>query len=312
MLCALEGLLEHIKDERTDAHWDFYPSKIEPIEKCMEMIKNSKEMDFQEMVTMSEILGFSRVFPLLELAEIEVELRKTVLKKQSEMIASYEKWGLNNETLSEIKKKYAGILKKSVWEGVFRKGISISESEAWKPIIYNKGGRTVYEYIDAVITGWMHEDVISQWFFEKLGSIRGVRSILVTGDAHDKDRIFKYKKLGKAITGEPDYKVELMLNGNKKTFVAEIQHVTNRSIKKRKGLVQVPGHRVKESKKWRNGYLFIVPYVNENSVEKIAIIPGPLKEVEVEFIRQPLESFFGPDDPIDMLSTFIRNLDDKT
>jgi len=305
LLNSLSILLEHIEDKNTDAHKDFFPEKINEIKEAIESIK-SQNLEISLLEKVSKILNFKRLFPLLELAEKSVELENTIIKKQLSLKDSYGKWGIDDSLLEEIFKKHKLIVTKYVLEGIFRKGLVSTDKEAWSPIMYNMGGRIIYDYIYAVTGGWFHEDIIKLWFENRLKEIDNLNIVSIKQTAHDSNRVFKYKKEKQNITGEPDFLIEVEINKKPLRFFLEIQHVTDASIKKRDNLIQVPSHRVRESKKHGDKYIFIVPYVDsEGRASKVAVIPGPLEETKENYIKG---YFVHPSEAINTIKKFLEEI----
>lgn len=302
---SLNLLIEHIKDENTDAHKDFFPSKIKPLKSAVSKLK-IKQLNLEILTEISSFLGFKRIFPLIEMSEKIKELEDTVLKRQESIVNSYRKWGIDQKELDEILIKHKLLLIRFVLEGIFRKGLVETDRLAWAPIMYNMGGRIIYEYIFAVTHGWLHEDIIKLWFVNCLMKIKNFKLISMEQDAHDSDRIFKYKKEKQNISGEPDFLVKGKFNGKIVSFYLEVQHVTKRSRKVKTNLVQVPSHRVKESKKYGEKYLFIVPYITEeDKAFSVAVISGPLKEVKENYIEG---HFVNPNTAISLIEDVIKKL----
>ncbi len=272
---SLEQLKKHIEDTNTDFHDHFYPEKKEQLKKSIEKLDNNKELDFRTLSEISEILNFKRMSPALELAEKKFEMEQNVSSRLEEIIYSYESWGIEENTLSQLNQQYQEILLNSVYEGLFRKGIKKSDREAWSSIKFNKGGRTLYKYIFDVVKGWPQEDLCAIWAEEVLNS--SFPEVEVLKEAHDSERVFKYSKKGQSISGEPDLLIDVA--GTK--VALEVQHVTKNSRVKTKNLIRVPSHRIEESKKWGKNYILLIPYVEDDQVTKrAAIFHGPLEEAD--------------------------------
>ena len=156
-----------------------------------------------------------------------------------------------------------------------------TDKNAWPDIMYNQGGRTLYDYISAVSTGWIHEDLIKQWIEKVLHAYCAKVSL----NAHDNERVFKFTKKGRQIVGTPDLHVEGVKNEVHFEFQIEVQHVTNNSRKKTKNLIQVPSHRVAASKRAGSLYLLVVPYVDKKGeATSVAILPAPLEVVGENYV----------------------------
>ena len=305
LIDSLKILIEHFQDENTDAY-EFYPEKIDPLnQSILELLNN---FNFETLNNISNQLGFRRLFPLLEMAEKSRELENTIIIKVNTIIDSYEVWRINQDELITISERYKAILRKYSLEGIFRKGIELSDDIALSSIAYNKGGRTIYKYIYDVTIGWLHEDVIRIWFEGIINEINNIRNLSIQQTAHDSDRVFKFKRKNQNITGEPDFIISLEKDEIKISFHLEVQHVSDRSRKKRKNLIQVPSHRISQSQNYGRNYLIVIPYINNRGMmESVCLKQGPLEgnEENQNYIEG---EFINPNECTEFILEFIDSL----
>jgi len=273
---SLRKLASHIEKDCTDAHKDYYPSKVRDLRDALKILQEAPSLEILNEVKSN--LGFKRLFPLVELAEKPLELEDSIYKDLEAVCDSYVNvWRVKEDEAKEKLREYKENVQGYVLEGIFRKGLSETDNEAWRSIRYNKGGRTIYKYIYDITKGWLHEDLFYAWLKEKLDSFEIDLDIELIKSAHDAERVFKYSKKGQNISGEPDFRLELREDSFEETVFLEVQHVTDRTRRKRKGLIQVPGHRVETSRFFEERYILVAPYLTkENEVPKVSVNPAPL------------------------------------
>lgn len=275
-----------IENPNTDAHVDYYPEMLESIDKTISFLEFPNST-LDHIYGASKLLKFNRFFPLVEMGEKFDELEAAVFPSQKKSIESYEDWGIPKDFLYKTFSDYKNSVYTSVFEGLYRKGLSKTDRDAWSSIFYTMGGRTIYDYVNSVTVGWTHEDLILKWFSIELGKINKLKLISLEKTAHDSDRIFRYKKK-RPITGEPDFYVKVLYMDKLISFHVEVQHATKDTFLKRSNKLKVPKHRVSTSTKYNNYYILIAPYLDDGKVTRIALIPAPLKEVKKEFIEAHL------------------------
>ncbi|MHA1284110.1 MAG: hypothetical protein ACTSQP_16550 [Promethearchaeota archaeon] len=305
LISCLRCFLLHISNKNTEAH-EFYPKYIDLIKKSIE--KLNQDFNLEILLEVCNLLKFKRIFPLLELSEKLKELNVALFGKIDNIVRSYEKWKINRRKLDRISKKYKLNLIKNTIESIFRKGIVQSDDKAYPSIIYHKRGRTIYKYIYDVSIGWLHEDIIKIWFKQILCNMENIELISIQQNAHDSNRVFKFSTKSQIISGEPDYTIRIRKNRTIIEFKLEIQHVSDKSRKKTKDLIEIPRHRISESKNYHN-YILIIPYIDNNDkMQSICIKMGPLRCYEKNGKYYIEGVFFTPKKSIEIIKEIINSL----
>lgn len=301
---ALSILRQQVENPLTDAHLDFFPAKRDSINETINFLQ-SNELSLENLETATTILGFKRFFPLLEMAEKLMEMEENVFPSQKKQAHSYSKIGVPTEHIENLLKSHNRILQCAVMEGIFRKGLCKTDREAWSGILYNMGGRILYDYINSIIRGWLHEDLVSKWLEDEIKKNQAYSDVRIERKAHDSNRIFKYKKKSRPISGEPDLVCCLKKGDKGIKFFVEIQHLTEKTIKKRDRLILVPAHRVKVSEEYGRRYIFIAPCILKAELSLFCILEGPLIEKKKGYVQG---QFFNLDNASDTIMAFIESL----
>ncbi len=190
---SLKLLRLQIDNPLSDAHADFFPSVPSSIEKALSLL-DSSELTLETIEKIKVILGFEKIFPLIEMAEKLEELEETVFSTQKSEAYSYTKIGVPIEYIESSLEEKKLILQMSMMEGLFRKGVSKTDREAWSGIYYNMSGRTLYDYIHSIVNGWLHKDLICKWLEDEIKKEKEYKDIVIKRSDQNSLRIFRYKK----------------------------------------------------------------------------------------------------------------------
>ena len=297
---CLQHLAQMCDDESLDFHRDY--AHVKPaIVTALEQLKNAESLTYEVLQSLASTLGFQRIYPLFEFVDKTIHIEWQFLPELSRETRRLEAWDISSEEIGKVLEEYPHIVKNAFYELVFRKGVSETEVDAIRAIRYSMGNRFAEEYFYNLIKGWPYEDLVARWLANKLAALRPVASVQRQNLAHDQDRVVRFRKRP---TGEADFAVTLTLqSGITFKFYLEVQTATERTVRRKTMEVEVPEHRIAQSRKAGDGkYLIVFPFKSNKdqsgASDEVAFVVDPhdcyLEEKAGTFVKAKFLSPIGP------------------
>lgn len=255
---CLRHLAQMSEDPLLDFHTD-YGHTGQAIVAALGYLENAESITYEVCMVLASNLGFRRMYPLFELVDKTIHIEEQFLPELDKETRRLEAWGVSPDEIEAVLKEYPGIVKNAFYELVFRKAVSETEVDAIRSIRWSMGNRFAEEYFYNLIKGWPYEDLVARWLDEKLSTLQSITTVQRQNLAHDQDRVVRFRR---SPTGEANFVVTLALqSGRTLWFYLEVQTATERTVRRRTMEVEVPEHRITQSRKAGGGkYLMVFPF----------------------------------------------------
>jgi hypothetical protein len=277
-----------------DFHTDYGNTK-QAIQAALVYLENAESLTYQVCTVLASNLGFQRMYPLFELVDKTIHIEEQFLPELDRETRRLEAWGISSDEITVVLKEYPGVVKNAFYELVFRKAVSETEVDAIRGIRYSMGNRFAEEYFYNLIKGWPYEDIVARWLDKKLSALQSVTTVQRKNLAHDRDRVVRFRRRP---TGEADFVITLTLKGGKALwFYLEVQTATDRTVRRRTMEVEVPEHRISQSREAGGGkYLIVFPFKSGKDLsgvsDKVAFVVDPHERYREEKDRTFVEANF--------------------
>lgn len=298
---CLHYLVQMSDNHLLDFHTDY--AQIRPaIQAALEHLQAAESLTYEVLSALATGLGFKRIYPLFEFVDKALHIEHSFLPELKNEMRRLQAWGVSVAEIEEVLKAYPGIVRNAFFELIFRKAVGETEVDAIRRIRYSMGNRFAEEYFYNVIKGWPYEDLIARWLDRRLSALPSVRSVERKNLAHDQDRIIRFR--GRP-TGEADFVVTLGLEGGRTLwFYLEVQTATERTVRRTTAEVEVPPHRIVQSREAGGGkYLIVFPFKSSEDLsgasDEIAFVVDPHDRYREErrrtFVKANFLSPVGPE-----------------
>jgi len=260
-----------------DFHRD-YANKRQAILEALGYLEKAESLTYEVCAVLASTLGFQRMYPLFEFVDKTMHIEEEFVPELGKEMQRLEAWGISRDEIEEVLKEYPRIAMNAFYELVFRKGISETEVDAIRGIRWSMGNRFAEEYFYNLIKGWPYEDLVGQWLDRKLSALQSVTTIERKKLAHDQDRVVRFRRRP---TGEANFVVTVTLQGgNTLWFYLEVQTATERTVRTRTMEVEVPEHRITQSREAGGGkYLMVFPFKSSEDTsgtsDEVAFVVDP-------------------------------------
>jgi hypothetical protein len=297
---CLQHLAQMSENPLLDFHTDYGHTK-QAIQAALGCLENAESLNYEVCTVLASNLGFRRMYPLFELVDKTIHIEEQFLPELDRETRRLEAWGISPDEIAVVLKEYPGIVKNAFYELVFRKAVSETEVDAIRGIRYSMGNRFAEEYFYNLIKGWPYEDIVARWLDKKLSALQSVTTVQRKNLAHDQDRVVRFRRRP---TGEANFVVTLTLEGEKTLwFYLEVQTATERTVRTRTMEVQVPEHRISQSRQAGGGkYLIVFPFKSGEDLsgasDTVAFVVDPHKccreERDKTLVKAQFLSPIGP------------------
>jgi hypothetical protein len=276
----LESCLQYLFQMSDNPLLDFHADYVQirpAIRVALEHLQAAESLTYEVSSALATSLGFRRIYPLFEFVDKDLHIERRFIPELKDEVRRLEAWGVSAIGIEEVLKAYPDIVRNAFFEFIFRKAVGEMEVDAIRGIRYSMGNRFAEEYFYNIIKGWPYEDLVARWLDKRLSALPSVRNIERKNLAHDQDRVVRFRKRP---TGEANFVVTLTFQGgNTLWFYLEVQTATERTVRRTTAEVEVPPHRIAQSRNAGGGkFLMVFPYKGSDPTgvsDEVAFVVDP-------------------------------------